>query len=216
MNQTLVQYLSYLVGISAITGLLRFKKIDPVFYPFIIMLWAGFINELTSTFMIKYFRTSAVNSNIYVLIQSLLIAWFFWKLNLFRKNKLIFGLLFIGFPFFWTIEIYFISGIRGFASYFRIIYSFVTVLMSIHMINYIIVNEKKSVFKNSTFLIMIGFVAFFTYKALLEIFWVYGLSASKEFSIQVYRILTYINLIVNLLYIMAVIWMPRKREYTLL
>jgi hypothetical protein len=63
---------------------------------------------------------------------------------------------------------------------------------------------------------MIGFIAFFTCKILIEIFWVYGLNSSRDFRVEVYRIMTFINLTVNLIYAITLIWMPAKREYTLL
>ena len=84
------------------------------------------------------------------------------------------------------------------------------------MINRLIPEERGKLVKNSIFLVAIGFIAFYTFNSLIEIFWVYGLNASKDFRAGVYRIMTYINLIVNLIYAIAVLWIPRKREYTLL
>ena len=84
------------------------------------------------------------------------------------------------------------------------------------MINRLILDERSGLIKNSVFLITIGFIVFFTYKILIEIFWVYGLNASRDFRVEVYRIMTYINLAINLIYALAVLWIPKKREYTLL
>lgn len=89
------------------------------------------------------------------------------------------------------------------------------VLMSINMINRMLVDGKKKLIQNPLFLILIGFIVFFTYKALIEIFWVYGLNASRDFRLEVYRIMAYINLAVNIIYAIAVLWMPRKREFML-
>jgi hypothetical protein len=87
--------------------------------------------------------------------------------------------------------------------------------MSVTVINRFIFGNIHQILKNALFHIIIAFIAFFTYKTLIEIFWVYGLNASRDFRVAVYRIMTYINLFANIVYTLAVIWMPRKAEYTL-
>ena len=66
------------------------------------------------------------------------------------------------------------------------------------------------------FLISIGFIIYFTYEILVEAFSLYGLNNSLEFQKNVYMILTYLNLFVNLLYALAILWIPRKRVHMLL
>lgn len=214
MNYKLVEILSYLIGISAIIGLVRYKKTDRAYYPFIILLWAGLFNEIISSLMIEYFRTNAINSNVYLITEACLILWFFRRLHLFTQNRKLYYIILIAFILSWLLENFYFSFLNKFNSYFSIIYSFVVVLMSIHKINSLIITERKKLLRNPIFLIMVSFVIFFTYKALIEIFWVYGLNASREFRIDVYRILTYINLVVNIIFILAVLWMPRRREFT--
>jgi hypothetical protein len=216
MNHTVVEILSYSIGIAAIAGLVRFRQLDQAYYPFIILLWTGLLNEIISTVSINLFYSNAVASNIYVLLESLLALVFFEKLHLFKKRKVLYPMLAALFITCWSIENFFMTGIGHFGSYFRILYSFAIVLMSIHTTNNLILEEKGMLIRNPVFLIMIGFIAFFTYKILIEIFWVYGLNASRDFRVEVYRILTYINLSVNLIYAITLIWMPGKREYTLL
>jgi len=216
MNHTLVEILSYSIGIAAIAGLVRFKQLDQAYYPFIILLWTGVANEVASTISINLFYSNAIASNIYVLAESLLALIFFEKLGLFKKRKAFYPMLAALFIVSWSVENFFMSGIERFGPYFRILYSFAIVLMSIHTTNNLILEDKKILIRNPLFLIMIGFIAFFTCKILIEIFWVYGLNSSRDFRVEVYRIMTYINLTVNLIYAITLIWMPGKREYTLL
>jgi hypothetical protein len=216
MYQTLLEISSYSVGIGALIGLVRFKQVSSTYFPFILLLWVGLLTEIITIFSIDLFKSNAVTSNIYVLVESLLILWFFKNLEPDRKNNLRFNILALLFLAAWITDNFFISRITRFSSYFRILYSFITVLMSIHMINRLILEERSGIIKNSIFLITIGFIVFFTYKTLIEIFWVYGLNASRDFRVEVYRIMIYINLAVNLIYALAVLWIPKKREYTLL
>jgi hypothetical protein len=212
MNYTLVELFSYSVGIAALLGVVRYQKVDRAFFPFILLLWVGLLNEILATWFIRIFNTNAVNNNIYVLVESLLILWLFKNLSLFRKQKNLIYLIGSSFVILWVIDNFIISDIYRFSSYFRIVYSFVIVLMSIHMVNRLIVEARGWLLTNPVFLIMFGFIIFFTYKTLVEIFWVYGLNASRDFRLEVYRIMAYINLAVNITYAIAVLWIPRKRE----
>ena len=216
MNSTLIDIISYSIAIGAIIGLIRVRTINQTFLPFIILLWIGLLNEILGTILIRLIRSNAVNSNIYVLIESLVILKFFNGLGLFDNKRKVFFLVGILFITTWIADNFFISNINRFSSYFRVFYSIVIVFISIQMINRQLTEEKKGLLKNPVFLIMMSFITFFTCKILIEIFWIYGLNASKDFRVDIYRIMTYVNLITNITYALAVIWIPRKREYTLL
>jgi len=215
MSFTLVDIFSYAVAIAALIGLARLFKIDRAYWPFILLLWVALLNEALGTFFIRVFHSNAVNSNIYVLLESLLLLWFFERVGLFQRKRRFFYFFLAAFTVGWVVENLIIFTITEFHSYFRVFYSFVIVLMSIDMINRLFSVEKKKLIKHPLFLILVGFIAYFTYKALVEIFWIYGLNAGREFRIEVYRIMVYVNLAVNLLYAIAVLWIPRKREYIL-
>jgi hypothetical protein len=216
MNNTLVQLFSFSICIAAIIGLVRFKIISQVYFPFLILIWLGLSNEILSVLLINKGYSNAVNNNIYVLLESLLILLQFRNWGLFDRNRVLFYCLGLLFLVAWVIVNLIIFNINRFNSYFNILYSLTVVFMSIHMINRLVLEEKSRLKKNAIFLIAVGFIAFYTYNAIIEIFWVYGLNASRDFRVQVYRVMTWINLSVNFIYALAVLWMPRKREYTLL
>lgn len=214
MNHVVVAIFSFSIGIAGMIGLIRFQKINPVFYPFIFLMWLGLINEVISFLFIRSGHSNAVNCNIYALFESILIAWFFKNQRLFNENNRRFTGIIILFAVLWVIQNFFISSILRFNTYFNAVYSLIVVLMSIHLINRIIISEKKMIAGNPVFLICVGFILFYTCTVLVEIF--YGLDSSKEFRLHVYRIMTFINLLVNLIYALAVLWIPGKRKYTLL
>ena len=214
MSYKLVEWLAYLVGIPAIIGLIRIKRISQVYFPFILLLWVGLASEIVTTVLINHGLSNALSSNIYVLLESVLILFFFERMDLFKSRQIFYLLLFL-FAGGWIIENFVLLNINRFNSYFRIGYSFIVVLLSINMINRLMLQERTRMLRNPVFLIMIGFIVFFTYKALIEIFWVYGLNASDSFKFLVYRIMTYINLSANIVFTIAVLWIPRKQEFTL-
>jgi hypothetical protein len=213
MDSGLREYLSYSVGIAAVIGLIRLGKLPKSYRPFIIILVLGFANELLSQSLIKRGYYNHVNTNVYSILESLLLLWLFRNWNLFPGNRNRYWIMGILFILLWSIDWLFISPF--FVSYFNIVYSFLVVLMSIHMINQIVFIHKAALLRNAQFLISLGFVIYFTFKVLIEIFWVYGFRASSEFTNSIYDIMAYINFAVNLLFAYAIIWIPRKQEYTL-
>ena len=215
MNYKLAEILSYFIGLGALIGLFKIRKIDQTYYPFILLLWVGLLNEIINTIVINAGYSNAINDNIYGLLESLLITLVFYRMGVFDRYKNVFYYVLSGLLLLWIMINFVFFSIKQFSSYFNIIYSLYVVLLSINMINQLMLRERKRLIISPMFLVSIAFIFFFTYKALIEIFWVYGLNASKNFRVEVYRIMTYINLTVNIIYAIAVLWMPRKREFML-
>lgn len=216
MNYFLKEGLSYAIVIPVLFGLIKLRRIDRDYLPLLIFLFLGLLAELVSTYQINRGGSNAIVSNIYVLFESLLIVWQFNKWGLFARAKGLFPFFETFFTAFWLFENFYLSSIDVFSSYFRVVYSFAIVLMSIHTINIVILNENKSILLNPSFLACIAFILYFTYKVLVEIFWLYGLNGSDQFRGHIYNIMAYVNLLANLIYAFAILWVPRKQEYILL
>jgi hypothetical protein len=206
----------YAIALPAIAGLCRWRNVEKKDKLFIVLIWMGLLNEIASQILIHTIRNNAINTNIYYLIEGILTVELFKQWNLFGNSRKISKSIIIVFLLVWIIENLVLSTITQFNSYFNILCSFVVVMMSINMINRIIIEEKKLLLRNAIFLICIGFIVFFTYAILIEIFLLYGLDASVSFRKAIFRINDYVNLFSNLVYTMAIIWMPKKNTYTLL
>ncbi|KAF0240267.1 MAG: hypothetical protein Q8K64_02090 [Sediminibacterium sp.] len=214
MNYLLIEILSYSIGVSAFIALFKWKSIQKRDYFFIAFLWVGLLSEFISTFCIQLFKTNAVTSNIYIFISTLLLFMQFNRWGLFDKYKQLYLFIIAITSAFWFWENFIYSSIFYFGSFSRILNGFFIVLMSIHLLNILINQENTTLTKNPIFLICISFILFYTLKILVEIFWIYGLNASNDFRQSIYRIVTYVNLVVNIFYAIAVLWMPKKREFT--
>jgi len=208
MNYYLIVTFSFSILIAGIIGLFRFPKIQRSYYPFLFFVWLGSLNEILSCLIVQNGGKSIANNNVYVLLEALVILYFF-EVNHFLKRSvalLASALFVIG----WTIEVFFIRSIYDVGIYFRIGYSFIIVLISIETINNILVSGEKNLLKSSMFLICVAFICYFTYKVLINTFWLYGLSKSMHFLTIIYSILIFINLFTNLIYALATLWIPRK------
>jgi hypothetical protein len=207
--------------IAGIIAIIRFPKISGVYYPFIFCVWIAGANEILSCVLWETGHYTAVNNNLYVLAEAILFSLFFRNLGIFEKFQKLFGILITGLIFLWTWENFIHGKITYISSWFRITYSFFVVLMSITAVNKLILLDinkpveitNRHILKNPVFLICIGSVAYFTFKILVEIFWLYGLNSGKEFRIKIYDIMVYIDLAVNLIYALAVLWVPPKQPY---
>ena len=198
----------------AVAGLVRYKKVNRAYHPFIYLMWAGFFNEIASKLTEHYFRTNSYNSNTYCLLEVLLVLYMFWEWRLFAKKAtpIVIGIVMCAV---WIIENFVIASMKEFNSYFTIAYTFLIVVLSISMLNKMLMTEKSLLIKNPKFLILLGFVLFFSYSGVVEIFWKYSYPHYAEMSIKFFKVVSYLNAFNNILYTYAILCMRRKLRFTM-
>jgi hypothetical protein len=212
MNYTLITILGFSIIIPAIIAFFRIGSVDVIYLPFIICIWIGVLNEVMNFIMPNIFHISnSINTDIYCFIEAFLYLWLFYNFNIF-KSKGYYVLIVTIFFVVWIVDNFLIEKVSQFDSYFTILYSLTIVFMSITIINRLIMSNAD-LLKNSIFLLCIAFVIYFSVMAFVEVFWLYGINASKAFRLNIYRIMAYINLFVNLLFAIAILWMHRKQEF---
>ena len=216
MNYTVAVILSFTIIFPAVAGWVRFNRMDPAFHPFVFLIWCGLANEIISFLVTRNGHSNALNTNLYAVVEGVLITLFFYQQKLFQKDNRIFYSITILLIAGWITDKLIISNIRQWSSYFSILAYFLYVLMSISMLNRLLLVDRQKLVRNSLFVICLAMITFFTYALLVEIFLFYGLASSRSFRLNMYRIMTYINVITNLFYTLAIVWIPLKRESTLL
>lgn len=205
--------LSFSVFIGTAIGWLKIRKTDGSILPFLLCLTIASFNEIVSFFVtISGYHTN-VNNNIYVLSEGLLLTWQFKRWGLFAGYRKSYYDTLVFLLTLWVAENAIATGFCRIQSYFRIGYSLALVLMSIHMNSRLILKARGTLLKSPPFLICTGFIIYFTYKILVEIFWFYGLNASRDFRMNVYLLLVWLNFFVNLLYALALLWKPAKPRF---
>ena len=215
MTYTLSVILSFSIAFPAIAGILRYYKINAVYYPFLYCIWVGFFNEIIGVLLAVNGYYNTFNNNLYVLAESILFTWLFNKWGILEKRRNLFYLLIVIFIVTWIAETFLLGRMRHNVSFFRMLYAFVLVLLSIQGLYQQLLLEKRNILTNSIFLICTGFVIYYTFKIIVGIFWLNGLRASLEFQLSINMIMTYINFFVNLIYGAAVVWMPLKHRFSL-
>lgn len=202
------------VLLPSVVGAVKFKRSLKAYRPFMYLIWIGLLNEATSEILIATIKTSAVNNNIYTLLDYSFIVWLFMSLDDYRGKTMYYFLLVFGAAA-WFIDNIVLHSITGFSSYFRIIYGLIVVYLSVRKLSEVLFTELRHSNKNATFVICVAFSIAYTYQAVFETFGAINLKFSNEFYIKLYYILVFVNLFTNLLYALAMLWVPAKRQFTL-
>ena len=207
---TVVTVCALSILIAGIIAIFRFGQIKQVYYPFIYLTWITCITELLSLYLVLNHHHNIILYTIYSLVESLLLLWFFQKLEVFKR--LMFSYVLAGlFLIVWFVESFVINSFGSqFTFCFNAIYGFVFVLLSVRVINGLLFTEKH-LLKNPTFLICIALMIFFTYDVINRMFRWYGLNESESFVHNIEALQVIINLISNLIFALAIFFMRKKQ-----
>lgn len=218
MDDTLRFILSLSIGFAVIIGIVRFRRIDPSYYPFIFnaiaALTVEILNRILTTTGHPHAFTFALN--VFSYIDFYLFLWLFHNWGLFNRKKSTFIAIASVFFIIWVISNAIFTGfIRG-NSFFYIVYSFALIFFSVNAFNKMVVHERKSIFKSPKFWICLGVVIFYSFFIVLASTSLsrFKQNLSIEFRSGLWSINVYSNLLVNILYAVAVIWVPRKKNFT--
>lgn len=208
--------LGYSIAIAAAIGLIRYKVTTLAYQPFFYILWLGLTNHTLSVILNETVRNNSINSNIYVFLESLLYMWLFKNWGAFRKKSKMLYILVILLVSVWVADNLIWHRLTTVNSIFRVVYSFVLIFLSIEQLNTLIAISRKNLLFNSCFVICCGIIIYCSYKATIEVFYLIRLKASNSFYINIFTILVFVNLFVNLLFAWATLWIPKKQKFTLL
>jgi hypothetical protein len=144
-------YLSLAIGIAAVIGWIRFRKIDPAYHPFLFLVWCGFLHEGASIILLQQGYSNVVPFNLFILAEAQLLCWQFYRWEVIRKRTVFTALQAALFSF-WAIE-WALTSFQGFCSFFVVFYSAGAVALSIVCINDRLFNERLPFLRNSIFLL---------------------------------------------------------------
>lgn len=214
MTFLLAQIFSYSILPAAMIGLYRFRKLPDTYKPFIYFTWIALMNEGVSALVSYQYYNNAINSNIYVLLEFIVLLWQFRRWNNETKTRK-YTVLLVLLSSIWILDNLVFHHITDFNSLYRVCYSFVLVFLSVDEMNHLLIKERKNIWRNARFLICIAFLFYYTYKTIFEIFFVINLRTSDTFENNLFTILIFTNLFANLIYALASLWIPRRQTFTL-
>lgn len=215
MKLQLIDYLTFFIFVVGLIALARWRTVDTRFHPFLVLILLGCANDALSYLLVANGYQTLVNNNVYLLLESLLLLWFFQKVGVLRRRLNLLLLAAVAFVGIWISEVAAAGITKRYCVYFSISYTLVTVLMSIATINNLLNHPERPILKNALFLICIGFISFYTLNILVKAFWLYGSSKSNNFLLNIYFIMLLVNFVTNIIYAIAILLMPRRPALSL-
>jgi hypothetical protein len=228
MSDLFLFILSLSIIPAALFGVLRFRKIDKSYYPFIYNVVAALLAEIAQRVLtLNGMPYSFIGfQNVFSFIDFYLFLWLFhnWGLlNYKRANYLtviiIFLVIWIVTTFNttnpWDINSFTFNGISRTNFYFRSVYSLGLVFLGITAFGKVIIQEPKNIFTSAKFWICLGIITFYTFFSIISItqISILKISVSKIFQNYLQSIVVYCNLLANLFYGVAVLWIPQKKNF---
>jgi len=217
MNDTVRFVLSLSIVFAVLIGIVRFRKIDKSYYPFLYRIFLVLIVEITARVLLVSGepRNFSAVLNTFSILDFCLFTWLFHNWRLFNGNKTIF-LSILGTGIIAWVFITLVMGnifTTNFA--FRIGYSFALIAFSVNTFNKAVVNDRRNIFRNPKFWICLGIIIFYTFFILVYLvnLSLFRSNISKPFRQNLQEISVFSNILANLLYAVAIIWIPRKKNF---
>lgn len=197
------------IGIPLVAILFHIRRIGNRYMPFAFYLTIGAANEWLSFYLIRNHQSNIVNSNIYSLLEYGLLLWLFFRVT---PQKLSWRLLYVltGVVI-WLLDNFYLHSIRDDNSYFRIFACLTISWLSIEHINLTVFSDRITAYRKTDLLLGIGLFVFFAYSAFLRCFYVVSVGLHISFYMQLWLILSIVNLIANLIFMFAILWIPKHR-----
>jgi hypothetical protein len=224
MNDTIRFILSLSILPAAVLGAVKFRKMDPsyrlfIYYIFFVLGFEVFVYSLMR-FAEQHtaFNILGVSFNIYAIAEFSLLTWIFHKWGLFNNHQKVFLSILVVFLVSWFLSTLLTKGFYKRNHYFAIAYSFALIFFSISAFNKLVIQERRSLLRNPKFWICLGIVIFYSYFVVSSSVRILIIpnKNNQEFFAKLLDINVYSNLLVNLLYALAIIWIPNKKNFTTL
>lgn len=204
--------------IPALLGIIRYRKIDNVYYPFIWVMVYDFISEFTAglpSVVSQYNGMIDIMYTFYPFISSFLYLLFFIRIKLIKNHLPIILMPPVAFgfyalfsmqydpPFFSTpLLIYFDAGFGLF-----------NIIMAILLMGSQVTQTKTPAFKNPKIIIAFGYILMNTFFVFVKLLMLGHIVEGSAINNDIYTIFKVLNSSSYLIYAWAIICIPLKMKY---
>ncbi len=207
LSFTIIAAMSLFIAVPAFMAWARFSSVPPAFYPFLVLLATGLLNELLSIVLIRIHGNNIAGYNIYALW---LAACTLWQLYRWRQAAA-FGVVLVLLVLAWLAEWYFRFSVQNqYFSWFIILRSLSICIISIYVAGRRIQLVNHIIYRDAVFLICSAFIIYFAYALLTELYQVWYFSIKNSWHYYIAGIMSAINFFVNCIYLIAVICIPPR------
>ncbi|RZK13247.1 MAG: hypothetical protein EOO46_00120 [Flavobacterium sp.] len=198
--------------LASVAGIARYRFIDGRYKPFVGYVVLGLLFEVISYLYALQYQSNIAPTNVFILLELLILNYLFttWSdSNESRKwcygSAVFFCLFFIGS----LIKV----GIDKHLIYFNVLCRFYLLMLATGSLAQRVVRMECPYYRDLVFIICCGVILYFSNRIIIESFWFYGLQKSSFFRIGLFAVQQWINIFVNLMYLYAILWIPKKPAY---
>lgn len=204
---------AFSISIPVMAAIARFPRLHRRYIPLAVLFATGLLNECISYFMINRYRNNLVNSNIYTLIEFCLFLWFFYRI----KNQQFIWILVAGSLGLaaWVTDNLWLHTLKDNNTIFRILSSCIILWLSMDKINQITFDVFRHSYKRTDLTLCLCFLVYYSYRTFIHIFNLFSVNLPAAFYANLWLILSLINLVTNLIYTIAILWIPKRQEFIL-
>lgn len=198
-NLSIISAFSVLLPLAA--AIWKRQVIWRKFSLLVLLLLIGGLNDLASYLVIERHGNNMVNSNVYQLVEFVLLVWLFKKWPSNRQNYFHSIILCIGILL-WISNFCILHSFRENSAVFRVFGSILLVFVCVNQINYTILNRENSIIF-PRMLIKVGFALYFLYKAFIASFELFPIPIHFPYYAQLWYIQCGISILLNVLITIA-------------
>jgi hypothetical protein len=195
-----------------ICSIICWKRISPVYYPFIMLVWIAVIMTALLKIFVDHINILA---NVYVLIEPIFLLWLFYNLGRLHGR----WINIVTVPVFlfcvWVVDNFLLHSIHTINSIYRVVYSFILVFIALEQINYQITAVRYNLLKEASFIISLNILVLYTYKAVFETLFMLHIQMTDQFVGKVFLILQVVQFATNVIFGVAILWMNKKQRFSL-
>ena len=204
--------INFIASSILIISLLKTK--NKTNFPFLLFAIVGILNDIVSEISIITYQTNAINSNIYVLLSSILITR---QIQIWNTNKSInFTYLFcyIAIILVWSVENLMLSNLLTFNILNRIIIYSIIISICCKLLTPLSIWSQNENRQDLIFIITVILIIKYSIYVVSEIMWLNATTFSLDFRLFIFNVMVLSNPIINLMMAITILWVPRRLNIT--
>ncbi len=204
---------SFTALLPLFVGIFRLKKVNQIYKSFINYVIISSLIEIIGSSLVIFRQndSSRILSNIYVLFESLafLILFNHWGILKKRNENFIFSVIFLST---WIFDNFVLNPINLVNTLHIIIYSIITVFLSVSLFQKSYITSEKNSFKDPLTIISSTLIINYSYRSIFESLYLFKLDLSNNFYLSAFVILIILNVLSNCTYTYAIRCMSLRRK----
>lgn len=201
------------IMVPASVAIANLNRIEKTNYPFLWLIFLSTFNEilLAALLLPHIIKNSSIFYNVFFLLETLLIIYQLKKWDVLKNTTLFWGLMGLN-VLVWLPEMLQPESWKHINSVYSVFHSLLIMLLSMHAITQFSSNITEKFFIQPRNLICFAFIFFYFYSILTDVFISYQLNPSLSLQWFMLNILNVINIIVNGVYVIAIIRMAKVKR----